>query len=344
LVCKSDLAFGLVKNIDIKLLKSVFLVAVPRALTLSVHQLILLIFVGMATMMAAGSVSVFQFAFNLQSVPLTIIGMSYSVAAFPVLADFIAKKDNASFNTHLLTALRHIIFWSLPIVALVVVLRAQIVRVVLGSGAFDWNDTRLTAAVLALFIISLTAQSAFLLIVRAFYAGGKTKIPLIAAIVGAAVSIVTALAGIKIITIFPNLKLALESTFRLEGVTGTEVLVLALAFVIGVLVEMLILLVMAAKEFDLKLNTISRQLLEAFVAAVAAALTSYLTLAFIVDGVNQNTFIGIMLQGGVAGVAGVFAAILAYYLVGSTELKEIYNSYHSRIFKAAVIAPQQDTL
>ena len=99
--------------------------------------------------MAAGSVAIFQFALNLQSVPLAIIGMSYSVAAFPVLADLFAKKEQTAFNHHVLTAFRHIIFWSLPIIALVIVLRAQIVRVVLGSGAFDWADTRLTAAVLA---------------------------------------------------------------------------------------------------------------------------------------------------------------------------------------------------
>ncbi len=155
LVCKSELAFGLAKVFDRGLIKSVVLVALPRALTLSLHQIVLLVLVGVATLMSAGSVSVFQFAHNLQSVPLVIIGMSYSVAAFPVLADLFARKELAAFNNHLITALRHIIFWSFPVVALVIVLRAQIVRVVLGSGAFDWNDTRLTAAVLALFIISL---------------------------------------------------------------------------------------------------------------------------------------------------------------------------------------------
>src|SRR3989344_3840213 len=154
LVSQSEFAFKLVKAFDWKFLRSVCMVAVPRALTLSVHQLVLLAFIGVATTMTVGSVSVFQFAFNLQSVPLAIIGMSYSVAAFPVLADLFAKKDSSAFNMHVMTALRHIIFWSFPIIALVVVLRAQIVRVVLGSGAFDWNDTRLTAAVLALFIVA----------------------------------------------------------------------------------------------------------------------------------------------------------------------------------------------
>jgi peptidoglycan biosynthesis protein MviN/MurJ (putative lipid II flippase) len=69
LVLKSDLRFGIINSIDWNLIKSILLVAIPRAVTLSLQQVVLLIFIGMATVMTAGSVSVFQLAFNLQSVP-----------------------------------------------------------------------------------------------------------------------------------------------------------------------------------------------------------------------------------------------------------------------------------
>ena len=58
-----------------------------------------------------------------------------------------------------------------------IVLRAQIVRAILGRGQFDWSATRLTAAALALFVLSLLAQSATFLISRAYYAIGNTKKP-----------------------------------------------------------------------------------------------------------------------------------------------------------------------
>lgn len=344
LVLKSDFAFKVSFTFDVALLKSVCLVAIPRALTLSVHQLVLLVFVGVATLLPTGSVSVFQFAFNLQSVPLAIIGMSYSVAAFPVLADLFAKQDKSAFNTHVLTALRHILFWSFPIIALVIVLRAQIVRVVLGSGAFDWNDTRLTAAVLALFIIALTAQSILLLLVRTFYAGGKTKIPLYVALFGAAISMTAAYVGLKLVQFYPSFQDSLETLFRLEGVLGTEVLILAIAFVIGVVIEMFILIFMTRIEFGLSLEGLGRQLAESTLAAFTAGLSAYLTLIFIVDGINQETFVGIMLQGAVAGTVGAAGGLLVYYILGSRELQEIYRSYHSKIFRTDVIAPQQDTL
>lgn len=344
LVAKSELRFNFVKKIDWPFIKSVFAVAIPRALTLSTHQLVLLVFIGMATLLASGSVSVFQFAFNLQSVPLAIIGMSYSVAAFPVLADLYAKQNHKDFNNHLMTALRHIVFWSFPIVALVIVLRAQIVRVVLGSGAFDWNDTRLTAAVLAIFIVSLVAQSILLLLVRAFYAGGKTRIPLLTAMFGASVSLGSALVGLYFYDNFSYLRQLTESALRLTGVDGSEVLVLAFAFVLGTLAELAVMLFLVIRNFGLSLSVLFGQVTEALLASLVGGMTAYLTLIFVVDGINQETFIGIMLQGGVAGLVGLFAIILTYYLLGSKELNEIYRSYHAKIFKTDVIAPQQDTL
>jgi putative peptidoglycan lipid II flippase len=240
--------------------------------------------------------------------------------------------------------MRHILFWSFPIIALVIVLRAQIVRVVLGSGEFDWSDTRLTAAVLALFIIALTAQSILLLLVRTFYAGGKTRTPLLVALGGAAISIASALMGLKFISLYPNFNSSLEALFRLEGVSGTEILVLALAFVFGVLIEMLILILMTKREFGFKWEGLGQQMMQSVLAATAAALSAYAALVFIVDGINQETFIGILLQGAVAGIVGTTSAIFVYYVLGSRELNEIYRSYHSKIFKTDVIGPQPDTL
>ena len=340
LILSSELSFGLVKRLDLALLRSILFVAIPRAITLSIQQMVLLVLIGMATLMTVGSVSIFQFAFNLQSVPLVIIGMSYSVAAFPVLANLFAQNKQDIFNIHVYTALRHIIFWSFPIIALIIVLRAQIVRVVLGSGAFDWNDTRLTAAMLALFTIALTAQSFMLLLVRAFYAGGNTRLPLIIALVGASTTIISAQLLLHYFATSVVFRANLEALFRLQGTSGTEVFVLALAFVTGVILEMSILVVVATAMFGIKWEGILRRLIEAILAAMVAGASAYGALTFVVYGVNQETFIGIMLQGVVAGIVGVIGAILTYYLLKSKELEEIYRSLHAKFFKKDVIGPQ----
>lgn len=342
LVAHSEFNFRLMRTFDWGLLRQVLSFAFPRAVTLSIHQIVLLVLIGFATLMTAGSVSVFQFAYNLQSVPLAIIGMSYSVAAFPVLADLYAKQDHATFAHHVISAFRHIIFWSLPIIALVIVLRAQIVRVVLGSGEFSWNDTRLTAAMLALFVVSLLAQSLMLLLIRTFYAGGNTRTPLLIALFGTGVSLVVAVGLVALFNVSVALEQGIVSLFRLTEVAGAEVLLLAFAFVVGTIVEAVLLLIFASRQFELPVASLRHQLWQASAAAVVAGVSAYVTLSFIVDGINQETFIGISLQGAVAGLMGITGAVITYYAVGSQELAEMYVSFRARLFKTDVIAPQSE--
>lgn len=344
LVRSSSLAFGLTTTINWSLIKEIANVAVPRALTLSLGQMQLLILTALASTMTVGSVAVLQFASNLQSVPLAIIGMSYSVAAFPTLAEMLAQKKNIEFNAYVTTVLRHIIFWSVPVIVLVVVLRAQIVRVLLGSGSFDWSDTRLTAAALALFVVSLAAQALILLLVRAFYAGGWTKIPFILTLVGV---VSGSFFAYTLSFWFAHSSTAATffiQLFRLDGVSGVEVLMLPLGFTIGILIEILLMLIMVSKTFALSLRSVGLHFIQSVIAAVFGGLVAYATLLFVVEGVNQDKFMGILMQGVVAGVLGVVGVIAAYRVQGSPELHEIYTAFRTRIFKTDVVAPQPEIL
>ena len=344
LVIRSQLAFTLVFNIDWKLMRQIAKVAVPRAVTLSLNQILLIVLVSLASLMSVGSVSVLQFAYNLQSVPLAIIGMSYSVAAFPTLAELLVQKKHQEFNNFVITALRHIIFWSLPIITLVVVLRAQIVRVLLGSGSFDWHDTRLTAAVLGLFVVSLTAQSVLLLLVRAFYAGGRTRIPFILTLVGTIVGSLSAYGFYFYFQSSSYFRYLIANIFRLNDVSGTEVLTLPLGFTIGVLVQVVLMMFFLTKTFGLSLRLLGKEFIIALFAALSGGIFAYLTLIFVVEGINQETFIGIFIQGLSASIVGIGGIIATYHLLGSTELKEIHRSFKVKLFKTDVVAPQPDVI
>src|SRR3989344_3667124 len=146
---------------------------------LGAPQFLLVVFIGIASLSSAGGVAALSFALNLQSVPLSVIGISYAAAIFPSLALLFIARDLAGFAREVWASVRHIIFWTLPFITLIIVLRAHIVRVILGSGAFSWSDTRLTAALLALFSVSLVSQSLILIFSRAYYAAGNTKIPIL---------------------------------------------------------------------------------------------------------------------------------------------------------------------
>ncbi len=341
---RSTHRFGLTFTFNWKLIGNIIGSAIPRALTLSVNQIVLLIFVGMATVMAAGSVSVFQFAYNLQSVPLAIIGMSYSVAAFPTLSSLYAKQDKHGFNLQLLTAFRHIIFWSMPIIALVIVLRAQIVRVLLGSGEFDWADTRLTAAVLAVFVFSLVAQAILLLLTRAFYACGRVMIPLIIALCSGTLSVVLAFVFLSSYENAHMTQSLIESWLRVSDVGGTEILALVVAFAIGQFVQLLLMMIVSVGQFQIKYHLLMRLLWQSSLAGFVGGAAAYATLAFLVDGINQETFIGIFIQGFTAGMVGLATVILVYRAVQSPELSELSRSFKAKVLKTDEIVPQQETL
>jgi hypothetical protein len=137
---------------------------------------------------------------------------------------------------------------------------------------------------------------------------------------------------------------SVEHLFRLEGVGGTEVLMLTLAFVIGQFVQLIIIMITSAYAFRIDYRPLIRLSAEALLAALAGGFSAYAALLFVVDGINQDTFIGISLQGLVAGIMGMTAIILVYRVLKAPELFEIYRSFHSKIFKTDVIAPQPDTI
>jgi peptidoglycan biosynthesis protein MviN/MurJ (putative lipid II flippase) len=77
----------------------------------------------------------------------------------------------------------------LPIVAVLIVLRLPIVRLTYGTGAFDWEDTLLTAWCLVLLSLSIVGQTLMQIVMRAFYALKDTWKALIITLIGIAVNL-----------------------------------------------------------------------------------------------------------------------------------------------------------
>lgn len=341
-VRRSELRFCFHREVDASQLSDILTISLPRALTLSLNQITLLFLVGLASTMTVGSVAVFQFAYNLHSVPLAIIGVSYSVAAFPLLADLYAKGDLTTFRLHINSALRHIIFWSVPAIALIVVLRAQLVRVILGAGSFNWDDTRLTAAVLALLSLSLVAQAINLLFIRALYAGGHTRAPLMIASGGFIVSVGTAYLAHWLFMTYEPLRIVFEQLFRVTDVPGTEVLMIAFAYTISIIGQGLFLAGTIVRFYEISLSWLKERLLKSGAAALAGGFASYLMLNFVVFGINNESVVGILLQGAVAGTVGLGVIIWTYYILKMPEFFEVSDTLRRRIFRMSMVSKEDD--
>lgn len=311
-------------------------ISIPRTITLTTHHLSLLVLLSLGSLMAIGSIAIFNLAFNLQSFTLIVVGVSYSVAAFPTLASLFSSGDMPMFVSKIETAIRHIFFWTMPAVALFIVLRAHIVRAVLGSGEFSWSDTRLTAAVLAMFVISVAAQGLVQLFVRAYYASGRTRTPLLINSLSSVVIIILAFVLIYIFKSVPDFRTLIEVIFRVQGIEGTIVLMLPLAYSIGVTLNAFIYWL----AFEYKFGVFKREtyvaIWESLLSSLVVGTSTYLVLSLYSPVLRTENYLGIFTHGVVAGLAGIICGFVVLGLLGSLELKELIFSFKTKVWKKPI--------
>ncbi|MDE2037993.1 MAG: hypothetical protein KGI69_02090 [Patescibacteria group bacterium] len=317
-------------------IKAVALTSLPRTFTLSANQLASFVLVSLASLMASGSISVFNFAFNLQSVPLTLIGASYSSAVFPTLSRLYYDRNMKEFLDKMVASARHIIFWSMPLTILFIVLRAQIVRTVLGAGQFDWADTRLTAAMLALFTVSTIGQSLIVLFVRAFYAEGKTAKPLLINAISASVIVVSAFALIRAFADFPVFRYFVEDLLKVDGQAGTVVLTLAISYTFGVIVNTILHWWTFARAYKGFTKPVMDTLFHSFSASVIMGYASFLSLRIFAAVFPLTKVWGIFLQGLCAAVIGLVVLVITLVILQNRELAEVWTTLHHKIWKTPV--------
>ena len=331
-------------NIDFKGIGKVAMTSLPRTMGLAFNNIAEIGMTSFASFMAIGSISIFNFSFNLQSVPAAIVGVSYAVAAFPTMARAIGEGKHDKFKEHLTSASRAIVFWSIPATFLFIVLRAQIVRVVLGSGFFSWNDTRLAAACLAIFSISVLGQGMISLVSRAYYAKGETTRPLILNFICSVLIIVFAYVFMKIFEDVPMFRYFIESLLKVNDIPGTEVLMLPLAYSTGTTLNFILHWIFVKIDFMPGEPYIAKTFFQSLGASFFLGLVSYLSLNALSPIFGTTRFLGIFVQGLISGTLGIIAAIVILYLLKNQELKDLTETLASKFWRAKIIAPNQEDL
>lgn len=287
----------------------------PRTLTLIANQLNLTIITAIASTMSAGSLTVFNLANDLQTFPLSLFAISFAVAVFPTLSALGGDENKEEFARNLTVTAKQILFFIIPISVIMIVLRAQIVRVILGTGKFSWEDTIMTLDSLEIFAISLFAQALILLFSRAFWALHDAKTPFLASIFSVLVNLVLAF--------------ILSKEYGIRGLVG--------AFSISSIANALILYYLINKKTNFVChNKIFNPMLKITFASVSAGVVSYYALRAILPFLDTSTGIGIMTQGLVSGIAGFYVYCFISGKIGIEEYIMFKNSIQRRLFKTRV--------
>lgn len=304
--------FSIKRYFSDKDIRHVFKLMIPRTMGIAVSQFNLFIITIFASLLASGSLAVFSFAQNLQSVPLGIFGISFAIAVFPTLSGLTQKGKEKDFVGAFSETFRNILFFVIPLSILILLLRAQIVRVTLGAGEFDWEDTILTYECLGFFSISLFAQSVIPLLARSFYALKDTKTPFYAALFSEAVNIMA--------VIF------LIGKFKILG--------LAIAFSLASLFQMFLLLFLLHSRFDdLDDKNIIRSVGKIVVASLFASIGVQLMKYAVAGAVNMDTFLGVFAQLAISAGTGAAIFILACHVLNIEEYRRFKKSITKKIFR-----------
>jgi len=266
---------------------------IPRIFGMDSAQISLLVSTIVGSSLLAGSITYYNLAFDLQSLPLSIVAVSFAIVAFPLLSEAYAKSDRKTFAEIFNINLSQILYLMIPLSLLMLILRAQLVRLVFGRGEFGWEATVVTITTFGFFTVSLFAQGLIPLFTRAFYAMQNTLAPVLIGLSSMLVNIV----GAVILTQYYH-----------YGVEG-----LAIAFSVSVVLNLMLLFVVLEFKFG---NLVDFDLVYKIFKITAASVLmggcSYGMLYLLDRFLDTHTVVGLFLQ--TLGSASVGAVV--YLLLG----------------------------
>ncbi len=219
----------------------------PRIFGIDSSQISLLIGSIIGSTLSKGSISIYNLSNNIQNMPVGLFGVSFAVAAFPVLSEVISEKRNDKFVQCFSETARKVLFLVIPTIILTVVLRREIVSIILGTGKFSSTNIGFTAIALCIFCLSLFSQCLMPLTSRAFYAMHNTIIPVSTSIFCMFVNIGACLLFTKILEDRGISNRILE-TLHLGNSGDIRVFGLVLAFSISSWINFLILILILRKR------------------------------------------------------------------------------------------------
>jgi putative peptidoglycan lipid II flippase len=122
--------------------------------------------------MISGSVLAYKQVTSLTYVPINLIGVAISTAAFPKMTERIAQGRPDLFKSELQSVLRVIIWLALPVTVIAVFGRGYIINFIVNGG-----DPYM-ASILAILAVSILFRSIYFISARSFYAQQDTRTPL----------------------------------------------------------------------------------------------------------------------------------------------------------------------
>ncbi len=312
-------------------LRKIFRLMGPRVLGTAGYHLNLIVITAIASTLAAGSVAVFNFANNLQYIPIGLVGTSFAVASFPALSRAWANGTKDRFRQDFTSAFKQIFFLVAPLSVLIFLLRAHLVRLVLGTGQFGWTDTRLTAASLGVFCFGIFAAALVPFLARTFYSFQNTKTPVLISLASVALNVSLSFLFVRLLSFENSFYRFFSSFLKLQGIDNFAVVGLPLAVSVSIVFQFFLLLYFLRKEIGgEKLVEIWHSCRKVLLALIPSAASAYLVLRATAPYLCTDTFLGVFLQAALSFLMGILVFCLSARFLKSSEMDIICRSLFKR--------------
>lgn len=280
--------------------RKIVIFMVPRSLTLLVSQIAITANVFFASFTTTRGLVILELAQTLMLAPVILFGQSIAQATFPSLS--IKSKEQNEFVSIFVSSLNQIMYLTLPVSALLIVLRIPVVRLFFGASRFDWDATVATGFTLALLGVSIAAQSAIYLCARAFFALKDSQTPFF-------------------ITLFSVvINIALSYYFIL--VLQLPVYSLGIAYSVGSIISFVLLLITLNAKITLPKLEIAISTMKILTATLVMGVALYIPIKLLDQLVFDTTrTVNLLLLTGIASVTGLIAYIFFTWLL---DIKEAY--------------------
>ena len=146
-----------------------------------------------------GSVAAMGFATTIIQFPIGLVGAAASLAILPSLSRMAASdpgSEDSPFITLLIGGMKHVLLLVVPIAAMLMVLRHELIGLLFQRAAFDALATQSTAQAFLAYSPQLPFVVIDQLLIAAFYARKDTLTPVLVGVGGAAIYLVVALATV----------------------------------------------------------------------------------------------------------------------------------------------------
>jgi putative peptidoglycan lipid II flippase len=158
----------------------------PRSFDQGIDYFNNLVEINLASRLREGMITAYQAATSLHMVPITLIGVAISTAAFPKMTERVAQGRTDLFKKELQSVLRVIIWLALPTAVIAFLGRGYLVSFLKQGG------DPVIADILGLLSVAILFRSIYHITSRSFYAQQDTRTPLYISVVTIALNVVLA--------------------------------------------------------------------------------------------------------------------------------------------------------